>query len=141
MRRALIWWSVVGVLVVFAAGMATGMFVGARKAQDVLVFKHRKHMGERMRQHLIRELELTPEQIEKLSPIIEDTSRRLQEIRAESGRRVAETMQESHAAISPHLTPEQRERLATMKHRHKRFLRRRDHGRDGPDEHPPHDRR
>jgi Spy/CpxP family protein refolding chaperone len=131
MRRALIWWSVIGVLVVFAAGMATGMFIGARKAQDALVFKHRKHMGDRMRQHLIRELELTPEQIEKVSPIIDDTSRRLQEIRQESGRRVHDTMRESRAAIDPHLTPGQRERFAAMKHRQKRSMRHRDG--------PPHD--
>ena len=141
MKRALIWWSVIGVLVVFAAGMATGMFVGARKAQDVLVFKHRKHMGERMRQHLIRELELTPEQIEKVSPIIDDTSRRLQEIRSESGRRVTETMRESHAAIGPHLTPEQRERLDTMKLRHRRSMRHRAPPPDADGDPPPRDGR
>ena len=140
MRRALIWWSVVGVLVVFAAGMATGMFVGARRAQDALVFKHRKHMGDRMRQHLIRELELTPEQIEKVSPIIDDTSRRLQEIRSESGRRVTETMRESHAAIGPHLTPAQRERLDTMKLRHRRSTHHRGPApHDGEAEPPPRD--
>lgn len=123
MTRALMWRLAVGVLVVFAAGVATGMFVGTRKAHDVLVFKHHGRMGERMRLHLIRELELTPEQVEKVSPIIDDTSRRLQQIRMESGRRVAETMRESHAAMGPHLTPTQRERLMTMKQRHKRFLR------------------
>ena len=119
------WRIAVGVLVVFAAGVATGMFVGTRKAHDVLVFKHHGRMGERMRQHLIRELELTPEQVEKVSPIIDDTSQRLQQIRRESGRRVAETMRESHSAMAPHLTQQQRERLETMKMRHKRHLRRR----------------
>ena len=125
MSRALKLGLIAGVLMVFAAGVATGMFVGARKAHDVLVFKHHHRMGERMRQHLTRELQLTPAQIEKISPIVEDTSRRLHEIRRESGRRVADTMRESHAAISPHLTPEQRVRLDTMKLRHRRILRRR----------------
>lgn len=131
MTRRLKWALAVGVLMVFAAGVATGMFVGARKAHDVLAFKHHGRMGERMREHLMRELQLTPEQLEKVSPIIDDTSRRLHEIRKESGRRVAETLRESHAEMSPHLTPEQRERLETMKLRHKRFMRRR----GGP---PPH---
>jgi Spy/CpxP family protein refolding chaperone len=139
MRRPLVWWLIVGVLVVFAAGAATGMFIGTRKAKDVLVFKHHGRMGERMRQHLIRELELTPEQLEKVSPIIDDTSRRLQQIRQESGRRVAETMRESHAAISPHLTPEQRERLATMKHRHRHMMRRRGMPAEPRDEPAPKD--
>lgn len=125
MTRALMWRLVVGVLVVFAAGVATGMFVGARKAHDVLIFKHHHRMGDRMRDHLTRHLQLTPEQVEKLSPIIADTSRRLHEIRRDSGKRVADTMRESHGAIAPHLTPEQREKLDQMKMRHKRMLRRR----------------
>ena len=125
MTRALKWGLAVGVVMVFAAGVATGMFVGARKAQDVFVSKHHHRMSERMREHLTRELELTPEQMEKLSPIIDNTSRRLQDIRRESGRRVADTMREAHAEIAPHLTPPQRERLDTMKHRHRNMMRRR----------------
>ncbi len=132
MTRRLKWALAVGVLMVFAAGVATGTFVGARKAHDVIAFTHHGRMGERMREHLTRELQLTPEQLEKVSPIIDDTSRRLHEIRKESGRRVAETLRESHAEMSPHLTPEQRERLQTMKLRHKRSQRRR----GGP--HGPH---
>ena len=125
MTRKLKWAIAAGVLMVFIAGIATGAFIGARKAHDVLAFKHQGRMGERMRGHLIRELELTPDQIDKVSPIIDDTSRRLHEIRRESRRRVAETMQQSHSAMAPHLTPQQRERLETIKHRHKRALRRR----------------
>ena len=137
MTRALMWRLAVGVVVVFAAGLATGMFIGTRKAHDVLAFKQHGRMAERMRQHLIRELEPTPEQLEKLSPIIDDTSRRLQQIRTESGRRVAETMRESHAAMAPHLTQPQRERLETMKKRHKRHLRRRGgHHHSPPPEEP-----
>ena len=134
MTRALMWRLAVGVLVVFAAGVATGMFVGARKAHDVLVFKHHGRMGERMRQHLTRELELTPEQVEKISPIVEQTTKRLQEIRMQSGKEVAETMKHSREQIAPHLTPEQRERLDKMKLRHRRIMRRR--GMHPP---PPHE--
>ncbi len=125
MTRRLKWGLAVGVLMVFAAGVATGMFVGARKAHDVLMFKHHHRMGDRMRDHLTRHLELTPEQLEKVVPIIDRTSERLRDIRAESGKRVAETMRESHAAMLPHLTPAQQEKLAQMKMRHKRMMRRR----------------
>ena len=110
MTRALMWRLAIGVLVVFAAGVATGMFVGARKAHDVLAFKHHHRMGEHMRERLTRRLQLTPEQVEKLGPIIDDTSKRLHEIRRESGKRVADTMQQAHSAMAPHLTPEQRQR-------------------------------
>ena len=133
MTRALIWRLAVGVLVVFAAGVATGMFVGARKAHDVLHFKNHHRMGEHMRERLTRKLQLTPEQVEKLGPIIDDTSKRLHEIRRESGKRVADTMREAHSAMAPHLTPEQREMAEQIKRRHKRMRR----GRDVSP--PPHD--
>ena len=134
MTRALMWRLAVGVLVVFAAGVATGMFVGARKAHDVLVFKHHR-MGEHMRERLTRRLQLTPEQVEKLSPIIDDTSKRLHEIRRESGKRVADTMQQAHAAMVPHLTPEQREIAEQIKMHHKRKRHRR--GAPPPPDHQP----
>ena len=125
MTRALMWRLAVGVLVVFAAGVATGMFVGARKAHDVFGFKHHHRMDEHLRDRLARRLQLTPEQVEKLSPIIDDTSKRLHEIRRESGKLVAETLQQAHTAMAPHLTPEQRELAEQMKTHHKRTLHRR----------------
>jgi Spy/CpxP family protein refolding chaperone len=130
------WRLAVGVLVVFAAGMATGMFVGARKAHDVLAFKHHHRMGEHMREHLTRRLQLTPEQVEKLNPIIDDTSKRLHEIRRESGKRVADTMQQAQDAMAPHLTPEQRKVAEQMKMHHKRVLHQRRGGPSPPDDAP-----
>lgn len=136
MTRSLKWGLIVGVLMVFAAGIATGMFLGARKAHDVMTSRHEGRMGEHMRERLTRRLQLTPEQLEKVAPIIDETGKRLHEIRVESGRRVAETMRESHTAMAPHLTAEQRDKLERMKMRHKRMRR----GRgmppsgDGPDE-------
>lgn len=135
MTRGLMWRLAVGVLVVFAAGVATGMFVGARRAHDVLVSRHHHRMGEHMRERLTRRLQLTPEQVEKLTPIIDDTSQRLHEIRRDSGKRVADTMQQAHSAMAPHLTPEQREIAEQMKTRHKRKLQRR-RGAPPPDDGP-----
>ena len=134
MKRALMWRLAIGVLVVFAAGVATGMFVGARRAHDVLAFKHHHRMGEHMRERLTRKLQLTPEQVEKCGPIIDDTSKRLHEIRRESGKRVADTMQQAHSAMAPHLTPEQLAIAEQMKTQHKKVLHRR---RDGSPPPPP----
>ena len=134
MTRALMWRLAVGVLVVFAAGVATGMFVGARKAHGVLHLKDHHRMGEHMRERLTRKLQLTPAQVEKLGPIIDDTSKRLHEIRRESGKRVADTMQQAHSAMAPHLTPEQIAIAEQMKTHHKKVLHRR---RDGAPPPPP----
>ena len=66
------------------------------------------------------ELSLTPEQTAKIAPIIEANARKLEAIRMETGRRVRQTFVETHQEISPHLTPEQRTKLAAMEERHRR---------------------
>src|SRR4051812_27944947 len=103
-------WLAVAVMFVFLAGIAIGLFAGAMHARHVFFGRHAGFMGERMREHLRRELRLTPEQYEKIAPIMDQTSAQLEAIRDETGRRVAETMSQSHTQIVPLLNPEQREK-------------------------------
>ena len=132
MTRALKWRIALGLLLVFAAGAASGVFAGAWHARSTFTMRHGGMMGEHMREHLARHLELTPEQVREVEPILDRAAADLQEIRAETGQRVAATLQRSHREIAPHLTPEQREKLEKMKIRHlrmKRFI--------GPHHGPP----
>ena len=136
MTRALKLWGAVALLVVFGAGVATGLYAGARHHKRS-VFKHqRPFMGERMREHLRRELELTPEQSAQVGPILERTATQLDSIRQETQQRIAETMNTSHEEIAPLLRPEQRERLSEIRERHTRRMQRRHfrrhHGPHGP---------
>jgi Spy/CpxP family protein refolding chaperone len=136
MTRALKWRIAIGLLLVFLAGAATGTFAGAWHARSS--FKVRHHggmMGERMREHMARHLDLTPEQIRTVDPILDRAAAELHQIRTETGRRVAETMRRSHQEIAPHLTPEQQAKLEKMKGRHMRILKFRGR-RHGPP--PPH---
>jgi Spy/CpxP family protein refolding chaperone len=122
MTAKLKWLITLGFVVVFAAGIATGVFADAWRAkQKVVVLKQSgteeppPRLTERMIARFDRELELTPEQLEQTRPIFEETARRLHEIREETGRRVRATMTESHEQLAPFLTPEQREHLKQMK--------------------------
>jgi Spy/CpxP family protein refolding chaperone len=117
------WWLVLVLVFVFFAGAAAGLFAGAWHARHIFFGRHGGHFHDRMREHLKRELSLTPEQDTKVGPILDGISNRLDEIRKETDKRVAETMTQAHDEIVPFLTPEQREKLEKMRQRHRRMLR------------------
>lgn len=125
MNNALRWRLVLALVVVFFAGVAVGVMGAAHHARDVSAAHHSMHFDDRMRDHLRRELKLTPEQFERVAPIVDEMSKRLEVIRDDTRKRVTETMGESHREIAPLLTPEQREKLEQMKRRHEHMLRRR----------------
>ena len=121
MSRALQWKLIVGFILVFVAGGMTGAFFGASHARRIFFEGHDGGMmSERMREHLRRQLNLTPEQVAKISPIIDKTAAQLEQIRRDTGRRVHETFAEAHQQMAAHLTDEQRVKLQKIEahHRH-----------------------
>ncbi len=137
MTRKLKLWLALALLVVFFAGAALGVFAGAMHARQVFFRGHGGFVAHRMREHLRRELQLTPEQNEKITPILDQMDQRLETIRTETGQRVRETMNQSHNEIVPLLNPEQRQKLIEMRERHKHIMRM--HGGDMPPPLPPPD--
>ena len=131
MNRALKWKLIAGFLLVFLAGGLTGAFVGASHARHCFKFHHRGDISERMRERLRRELDLTPEQVAKIAPMLDRAAAQLQQMRRDTGRRVREILNETHRQIAPTLTDEQRQKLQRMQERHRRRHR---HG--GPPELP-----
>ncbi len=123
MTRSLQWRIALGVVVIFLAGAATGLFAGVWHAHHTFVLRHGGRPGEGMRAHLQHALQLTPEQEKALRPAFDQMTAQLQDIRADSGRRVAETMAQVQRDIAPQLTPEQKARLTKMENRHRRMLR------------------
>ena len=85
-----------------------------------------------MKERLRAELSLTPEQVAKVSPIVDKTAAQLQEIRRDTGRRVHAIMTEAHKEIAVNLTDEQRQKLQQIEERHRRWRHRR-----GPREFAP----
>ena len=121
MNRALKWKLIAGFLLVFLVGGLTGAFLGASHVRHFL-FKHhhRGDISERMRERMRRELDLTPEQVARISPILDRAAAQLQQMRRDTGQRVREILDETHRQIAPTLTDEQRQELQRMKERHRR---------------------
>lgn len=131
MSRALKWRIAIGFLLVFLAGAATGVFAGAWHARNAFAGRHGGMIGERMREHLKRQLNLTPDQLREVDPILDRTAAQLQTIRSETGARVSQTMEQSHQELAKHLTSDQQAQLQKLKKRHLRMMMK-GHGRRRP---------
>ena len=133
MNGALKWKLVAGFVLVFLAGGIAGAALGGLYARHLFFEFHRPgRVGDRMKERLRAELRLTPEQVAKVSPIVDKTAAQLQEIRRDTGRRVHDIMAEAHKEIAANLTDEQRLKLQQIEERHRRW-----HPHHGPHEFGP----
>jgi len=119
MNRALKWKLTAGFILAFVAGAVTGAAVGGMHARHVFFeFHHPELIGVKMKEQFRSELDLTPDQVAKISPIIDKTAADLQKVRCDTGGRVREIWLEAHQQIAANLTDEQRQKLRQMKERH-----------------------
>jgi|SRR4029453_21486 Spy/CpxP family protein refolding chaperone len=122
MNEALKWKLVAGFLLVFVAGGITGMALGGLYARHLFFeFHHPRLVGARMKERLRAELRLTPEQMAKVSPIIDKEAAQLQEVRHDTRRRVREIFKQAHREMAVNLTDEQRQKLQQIEQRHRRW--------------------
>jgi hypothetical protein len=124
MNGALKWKLIAGFVLVFVAGGVTGGFVAAATIHHYFLESHHSIAAERMRERLKAQLDLTPEQVTKISPVIDKTAAQLEDIRRDTTRRVHEAFAECHRQISGDLNPQQRAKLDQMRRQHHRMLRR-----------------
>jgi len=135
MNRGLKWKLIAGFILVFVAGGISGAFLGGLYARHLLIGFHQpEKIGARMKDRLRAELNLTPEQLAKISPIIDKMAGQLREIRLETARRVHETIAEAHRQMAVNLTDEQRQKLQQIEERHRRWRHREFH--ESPAESP-----
>ena len=135
MNNALKWKLAFAFLLVFIAGVTTGGLLSTHHIKRrFLGPPHSGDVSGRMREHLQRALDLTPEQAVKIAPIVDATSAKLEAIRVETAERVRQVMEESKREIAPQLTPEQQKKLQELKQKHIRILK---HHGFGP-QHSPH---
>jgi len=87
-----------------------------------------------MKERLRAELNLTPEQLAKISPIVDKTTAQLRDIRRDTGRRVHGIIADAHHQMATQLSDEQRQKLRQMEERHRRWRHHRFH--DSSDEPP-----
>jgi len=135
MNRALQWKLIAGFLLVFVAGGITGAFVGGSYVRHHFLGLHRpERIGAQMKERLRAELNLTAEQVAKISPIIDKTASRLRDIQRDTGQRVHQVIAEAHRQMAANLTDEQRQKLQQSEERHRQW--RHHHFHEGPGDMP-----
>ena len=138
MNNALKWKLAFAFLLVFIAGLTTGGLLSTHHIKrHFLGPPHSGDVPGRMREHLQRALDLTPEQSAKIAPIVDATSAKLEAIRVETAERVRKVMEESKQEIAPQLTPEQQKKLQELKEKHIKILRHHGFVPHPPDSPPP----
>jgi Spy/CpxP family protein refolding chaperone len=119
MSRSLRWKLTGGFILVFIAGGVTGTFVGGLQARHLFHKFHYRLVSARMKERLRTELKLTPEQLAKISPIIDKTVVQLKQTRRDTGQRVHEIVMSAHQEMAANLTDEQRLKLGQIDDRHR----------------------
>ena len=109
------WLTIAALLAIFLAGAVTGWLFphpgrphGPPRGAD---------LAAHLRTRLTKDLALTPQQIEKLNPIITESATELDKVRHDSEERATKMMDDMHAKLAAILTPEQLEKLAALRER------------------------
>jgi hypothetical protein len=144
---ALSQWKIIGYAVaIFVTGGISGGALGVYEAKSHLLAPPRDpELADRMRAHLQKRLELTPDQVSKVNPIIDSAIAQMHSIRMDTMQRVNKVFEDSYAQISAILTPEQRikldlmqkERIEMMQLHRQENHHRPDADHDGPAPSPP----
>jgi Spy/CpxP family protein refolding chaperone len=107
--------AIIYLVAIFIAGAAFGAVIGYTSGKrEAVVPARQKEMSERTLGRLEARLNLTPEQIAKVKPIVEQNSAAMQAIHRESWQRVSETFKRMNAKIAFHLTEDQNQKLEAM---------------------------
>ena len=137
MNKSLRWKLILAFVLVFFAGAACGFFGAFHMHRAFFARMAPGSMAQHMKERLRAELRLTPDQMKKISPIIDRAASQLKTTRAQTMRSVHDIFIQSHQEMQPFLTPEQRSKLAEMEKRHRHILHR--HGFMPPGPPPPPD--
>jgi hypothetical protein len=107
---------VAGFILAFLAGAATGAFFTFHEGRQWhgSFGRHPHSVAERMRDRVKSQLDLTPEQMAKVAPVLDRAVNELQQIRSETGAKVRQVMSETDQSLKPLLSDEQREKLARI---------------------------
>ena len=124
MNKSLRWKLILAFVLVFVAGAACGFFGAVHMHQVFFAHMAPDSMARHMKERLRVELSLTPDQMQKISPIVDHAASQLKTTREQTMRSVHEIFSQTHHEIQPLLTPEQRIKLEEMEKRHSRLLHR-----------------
>jgi len=109
-------WRTIGyAAAIFVAGGISGGSLGVYEAKYRLFSPPgEQEMALHMRNRLQARLGLTPEQMAKIAPIVENAASELWSIHVDTAQRLNKVVEDSYAQVSAVLTPEQRPKLDEM---------------------------
>ena len=137
-------WKTIGYAVaIFVAGGISGGALGVYETKSHLFDPQREQeVALRWRQHLTEKLGLTPDQVAKINPIIDNGATQLRSIRADTMQRLNKVFEDSYSEISAILTPDQRAKLDQMDKERREMMQQHwqeNHHHPGPPDGSPHD--
>ena len=112
------------VLSIFLAGVGSGAFLGwhlSRRSPAAPLTP--EEIGARLRTRFQSRLNLTPDQVQKINPMIEQAMRRVQTIRQETANSVFANVSNLHDQVLTVLTPDQRPKFEEMEGERRAYLR------------------
>jgi Spy/CpxP family protein refolding chaperone len=111
------------IVALFVAGGATGAMIAAKLTRDRMIREPSgQEMTARLRDKLISRLQLTPDQIAKVDPIIEDSTKQTQGFYRDWMNRIGQATKERDARIAALLTPAQQAKLEELQNERQEFI-------------------
>ena len=115
---------VVYVLAIFLAGAGSGALVAWQMGRRVPVTPPSPaEIGTRLRTRLKSRLALTPDQVQKIDPMIDQAMRRVEAIRQETASQVFANVSNLHGQVLSVLTAEQKARFEELERERRNYLR------------------
>ena len=109
------WKVVLALIALFALGAATGTVVTLKVVKRYIETRtNPERMSQSLLQEYQRRLHLTPDQAERIRPILQRTGREMWELRTEMAGRTIQVIRLSQEEIAAELQPEQREEFARV---------------------------
>jgi Spy/CpxP family protein refolding chaperone len=118
------WKLGVYVLAIFLAGAGSGALIGWQVCRRTPVAPvPPAEIGARLRARFQSQLALTPEQAQKIEPMIDQAMRRVEAIRKETASQVFANVSDLHKQMLTVLTPEQKVKFEELERERRDYLR------------------
>ena len=118
------WKLGVYVLAIFQAGGGSGALIGWQVCRRTPVAPvPPAEIGARLRARFQSRLALTPDQVQKIEPMIDQAMRRVEAIRKDTASQVFANVSNMHEQVLTVLTPEQKARFEELERERRDYLR------------------
>jgi Spy/CpxP family protein refolding chaperone len=122
------------VLAIFLAGGGSGALIAWKMSRSAAIAPlPPAEIGARLRARFQSRLNLTPEQVQKIDPMIDQAMHRVESIRQETANQVFANVSNLHQQVLTVLTPEQKATFEELERERRNYLRQK----FGPDTNAP----